>query len=233
MGVNYLSATGDVAHIRDDFAAIAGLGLDTVRVTSGEHASEPLAERTVAAWSRQLAGALKAASDIPTTVGATSDDLTHDKNIRLTSLCAPLTFASIQGSNVALAFAHDRLDRETLPFLAMLAAAFSYKLVLVTGFGNPENPYYTADENAAYCADVLERLHADGRLGAYWWSWTGAESPVARALSKFARQAPDVMRARDMPMISATYYYRTLPESTRTLYAAYLGFIDDRRRDSK
>ena len=29
----------------------------------------------------------------------------------------------------------------------------------------------TEAEMAAYCTDVLERLHADGRLGAYWWCW--------------------------------------------------------------
>lgn len=317
VGVNYLSEPDDAAEIRDDFAEIAGLGLDTVRVfvrwddpdvelarceqlvacaadaglqtlpsltcrdgigniysgalldmqlafattigerlrdhpairawdighaftsvspptrgkvTSGEHASEPLAERTVAAWSKRLADTFKAASALPTTVGTTSDDITHDNNIRLASLCAPLTFASMQGSNIALDFARDRLDRETLPFLAMLTAAFSYKPVLVTGFGNPEYPYFTAEENAAYCSDVLDRLHADGRLGAYWWTWTGADTPVAAALSGFARQEREVVRANDMPMISSTYYYRTLPESTRTLYEAFLGFIAERRR---
>ena len=314
VGVNYLNQTDDMAQVRDDFATIAGLGLDTVRlfarwdasetelqrcervvacaaeaglmtlptltcdsgigniycgplldaqlafaktigerlrghpairawdignafssvsppehgkVTSGEHASEPLAEPTLAAWCRQLAGALKV---VQTTVGATSDDLTHENNVRLASLCAPLTFASMQGSNIALEFARDRLDCETLPFLAMLTAAFSYKRVLVTGFGNPEHPYFTPAENATYCADVLDRLHADGRLGAYWWCWTGADSPVAAALSSFARQARDVVRAVDMPMIASTYYYRTLPESTRTLYGAFLGFVEDRRQ---
>jgi hypothetical protein len=317
VGVNYLTQTDDVAEVRDDFAQIASLGLDTLRlfvrwddpdvelarceklvacaaeaglqtlpsltcgdgigniysgplldaqvafattigerlrahpairawdighaftsvsppargkITSGEHASEPIAERTVAAWSRRLADALKAASARPTTVGTTSDDLTHDNNIRLGSLCAPLAFASMQGSNISLDVARDRLDRETLPFLAMLTAAFSYKPVLVTGFGNPEYPYFTADENAAYCSDVLERLHADGRLGAYWWTWTGADSAVAAALSGFARQAREVVKPNDMPMISSTYYYRTLPESTRTLFEAFLGFVDERRR---
>jgi hypothetical protein len=33
-----------------------------------------------------------------------------------------------------------------------------------------------------------------------------------------------------MPMISSTYYYRTLPASTQTLYDAFLSFIADRRR---
>jgi hypothetical protein len=109
-------------------------------------------------------------------------------------------------------------------------------------------PCRTEDENAAYCGAVLERLHADGRLGAYWWCWAdyaedlrdeppfdrapheraygiirsdGSEKPVAAALSAFARAGRSVMRANDPPTIAADYYYRTLPSSTRTLYDAF------------
>jgi hypothetical protein len=32
-----------------------------------------------------------------------------------------------------------------------------------------------------------------------------------------------------MPMISAEYYYRTLPASTKTLYEAFLGYVAQRR----
>jgi endo-1,4-beta-mannosidase len=97
---------------------------------------------------------------------------------------------------------------------------------------------------------VLERLHADGRLGAYWWCWAdypdelrsqppfdeapherafgivrsdGSEKPVARALAAFAREKREVTTAHDMPLIAGTYYYRTLPTSTKTLYDAFLG----------
>jgi len=199
------------------------------KVTSGEHASEPVAERALAAWCRSLAEAVRASSSLPATVGTTSDDLTHDNNVRLGSLCAPLAFASMQGSNVSLDFARDRTDPEAIPFLALLTAAFSFKPVLMTGFGNPGAPYYTDDENAAYCTAVLERLHADGRLGAYWSGWPGSTSPVTAALANFGRQARTVMKAADMPMISSTYYYRTLPLSTKTLYDAYLGFVAERR----
>jgi len=114
----------------------------------------------------------------------------------------------------------------------------------------------TEAENAAYCTSVLDRLHADGRLGAYYWCWAdydtalhgdppfdrakhetsfgiirsdGTEKPVAAALAAFAREAREVVPARDMPMISATYYYRTLPTSAKTLYDAFLGAIDERR----
>jgi hypothetical protein len=117
-------------------------------------------------------------------------------------------------------------------------------------------PCLTEHENAMYCTNVLERLLADGRLGAYWWCWAdyadelrdeppfdeapherwfgivrsdGSEKPVAAALAAFARQHRVVLPANDMPMISSTYYYRTLPTSTKTLYDAFLGFVSQRR----
>ena len=117
-------------------------------------------------------------------------------------------------------------------------------------------PCLTEHENAAYCTAVLERLHADGRLGAYWWCWAdyadalrdeppfdraphemtygivrsdGTEKPVAHALAAFARERRTVVEPDDMPMISATYYYRTLPKSTKTLYDAFLQFVSERR----
>lgn len=117
-------------------------------------------------------------------------------------------------------------------------------------------PCLTEDENAAYGTEVLERLHADGRLGALWWCWAdygdelrdhppfdqapherscgliradGREKPIAAALASFARQARLVMKAEDMPMISSTYYFRTLPTSAKTLYDAFLQFVRDRR----
>jgi hypothetical protein len=117
-------------------------------------------------------------------------------------------------------------------------------------------PCLTEDENAFYCTNVLDRLYADGRLGAYWWWWTdypqefrahppfddapqacslgivradGSEKPVAAALAAFAAQQRTVVKADDMPMIASAYYYRTLPTSTRTLYEAFLRFVHERR----
>jgi len=117
-------------------------------------------------------------------------------------------------------------------------------------------PCLTERESAAYCTSVLERLHADGRLGAYWSGWSdyaetlgagppfdeaphtrsfgivrsdGSEKPVAAALAAFARQRRTVVAPNDMPMIASAYYYRTLPSSTLTLYDAFLRFVDERR----
>ena len=216
--------------------------------SSGEHGSEPIAEREVAAWSTAIARTLRAAS-IASTAGAFEGDLTSDTNIRFGSLCAPLAFASIQGANERLPFARDRFDPEAIPFLAMLTAAFSFKPVLVSGIASATFPRYREDENAAYATAVLERLHADGRRGAYWWCWSddrstvdtphepldgiirvdGTEKPIATALSTFAREARECTKPADMPMISSTYYYRTLPVSMQTLYDAYLAFIAERR----
>jgi hypothetical protein len=250
-------------------------------VTTGEHGNAPLAEPEIAAWARALATILRGGS-VAATAGTCDHDLTHDTRIRLGSLCAPFAFASMQGSNVDLPFARNRLDPEAIPFLAMITAAFSFKPVLITGVGNPtcppakfspferfampeEPPHWSVspddavfagypclseDENAAYATAVLERLHADGRVGAYWWCWSdyadeavapphdrsygiirtdGSAKPVAAALSAFARQARTIVKPNDMPMISSTYYYRTLPISARTLYDAFLSYVAERR----
>lgn len=258
------------------------------KVSTGEHGSVPASEGEVAQWSRRLTAALRDASAIPVTAGTHAADVLRDRDLRLGSLCAPFAFASMQGETVTSPFARSRLDPEAVPFLAMIAASFSFKPVLVTGFGNPTcppdrfsaferfampneppnltiapddtafatYPCLTEDENASYCTNVLQRLHADGRLGAYWWCWAdyaedvraqppfdrapheasygivrsdGTEKPVAAALRAFALTRPAVVRANDMPMISSTYYYRTLPTSTTTLYEAFLGFVAERR----
>jgi len=254
---------------------------------TGGHETEPVAEREVAEWGRRLTSALAHRVKLPVTAGTFIGDVTEDRNLRLGTLCAPFAFASMQGSSLYAAFARNRLDPEVVPFLAMIAAAFSFKPVLVTGVGNPtcpplklsiferfplpnetqqyvspDDPLFatypclTEEENAVYCTSVLERLHADGRLGAYWWCWAdfadelsdqppfdrapyqrsfgiirsdGTEKPVAAALRAFAREQREVVAAEDMPMISSAYYYRTLPKSSQTLYEAYLGFIEERR----
>ncbi len=234
------------------------------RASSGDHTRSLVSEARTAEWSRRVTAALRESSSIGTTAGTCAADLTADRGIRLRSLCAPFAFASMQGLGPQLTFARDRLDADAVPFLAMLAAMFSQQAVMVTGFGavtcRPDTfsvdfPCLSEDETARWCAAVLERLHRDGRLGAYWWCWAdatpllresapfatapeqgafglirgdGTEKPVAAALAAFARQQRDVLAARDMPAISADYYYRTLPRSTVTLYQAYVAFAGER-----
>jgi len=242
---------------------------------------DPASEYIAADWSRRLTRALRDASALPVTAGTHGEDLTRDRKLRFAQLCEPFAYATMHGYSVYSGFARNRLDPEVVPFLARLAAAFSYKAVLFSEFGNPtcppgklspyervalpdeppnptispEDPLFATyaclreDENATYATNVLERLHADGRLGAYWWCWAdydealrdeppfdraphemrfgivrsdGSEKPVAAALAAFARQKRDVVSLEERPLISDTYYYRTLPTSTRTLYDSFL-----------
>ncbi|MDB5028961.1 MAG: putative Beta-galactosidase [Candidatus Eremiobacteraeota bacterium] len=127
---------------------------------------------------------------------------------------------------------------------------------------SPNDPIYasyaclTEYEMAEYCGEVLDRLHADGRLGGYWWCWAdyadelrneapfdraphelsfgivrsdGSEKPVAVALAAFARERRTVLQPHDIPVIADTYYYRTLPDSTKTLFGAFLRSVEERR----
>ncbi len=249
---------------------------------------EPSDPYVAATWSRTLTKALRETSRQPVVAGTHGEDLTRDRNLRFATFCEPHAFATMHGYSVYSDFSRDRLDPEVVPFLASLAAAFSFKDVLFTEFGNPTcppgklspfervalpdeppNPTVSPDdpifatyaclresENAAYCTAVLDRLHADGRLGAYWWCWAdyderlrgeppfdraphemtfgiirsdGTEKPVAAALTAFAAERRVVLPAQDRPTVSDTYYYRTLPTSTKTLYEAFLHTVDDRR----
>ncbi len=122
----------------------------------------------------------------------------------------------------------------------------------------PDDPvratYACLDERemAVYATTVLERLHADGRLGAYWWCWAdyaeelrdtppfdraphemsfgivrsdGSEKPVAQALAAFANDGRTVVAAHD-PAIFEPAYYADLPRST---HEAYRHFLQEQR----
>jgi len=116
---------------------------------------------------------------------------------------------------------------------------------------DPERATYAClneAEMAAYATAVLDRLHADGRLGAYWWCWAdyadelretppfdraphemsfgivradGSEKPVAAALAAFAREARAVVAPRD-PQIFEPAYYADLPQTTHEAYGRFL-----------
>jgi endo-1,4-beta-mannosidase len=244
---------------------------------------EPANEGEAAEWSRRLCAALEESSAIPVTAGTHGEDLTYDRRLRLSSLCAPYAFATMHGYSVYSAFARGRLDAEVVPFLAALAASFARKPLLFSEFGNPtcppgslspsdrvplpgepvapvphdgqpRAPYacLTETEMAGYCADVLERLHADGRLGGYWWCWAdydpelageppfdraphersfgivrddGSAKPVAAALQRFAAERRSVIEPHDDALDEAAYYH-DLPDSTATAYAR---FVEERR----
>jgi endo-1,4-beta-mannosidase len=106
------------------------------------------------------------------------------------------------------------------------------------------------EEMAVYGRAVLEQLHADGRLGAYWWCWAdyvpelakqppfdraphelrfgvvrsdGSLKPVAEVLRAFARERRTVVEPNDPAMFEPAYY-ADLPRSTRDAYARFLEF---------
>jgi len=126
----------------------------------------------------------------------------------------------------------------------------------------PDDPVYapfgcvTEDEMAAHCLSVLDRLHADGSLGAYWWAWAdyadelahdppfdsepfersfgiirsdGTDKPVAAALSAFARERRTVNEPVAIQFPPEDEYYRSLPSSTARAYDAFLRSIEERR----
>src|SRR6185312_4179358 len=93
-----------------------------------------------AEWSKRLSDELLATSGISVTCGTHGEDLTEDRNIRLSSLCSEFAFATMHGYPVYSAFARDRLDREVVPFLAALAGSFSRRPLLFSECGNPTCP---------------------------------------------------------------------------------------------
>jgi endo-1,4-beta-mannosidase len=212
-------------------------------------------------WSKRLTHELERASGHRVTGGLHGEDVTLDRALRPSTISEPWPFATMHGYSVYSEFARDRTDPCVVPFLAQLTASLSGKPVLFSEFGNPTCPPPEAgvrsqfacldeQEMARYAAAVLDRLHADGRLGAYWWCWADyAEElantppfdqaphelrfgilrsdstikPVGDVLAAFAREARDVVEATDQAMFEPAYY-ADLPRSTLDAYARYLEF---------
>ncbi len=153
---------------------------------------EPASAHDASRWSATLAADLAETSGAAVTAGTHGEDLTFDRKLRLSSLAAPLTFATMHGYSVYSAFARDRLDPNAVPFLYDLARAFSRRPVFFSEFGNPAlppgaDPHATGlpfaslndDEMAAYARGVITRLQARGATGAMWWCWTDYDERLA------------------------------------------------------
>jgi len=225
---------------------------------------EPASVADAREWSKALTDDLQSISGHSVTGGIHGEDLTLDRRIRPSSIAEPWAFATMHGYSVYSEFARDRTDVDVVPFLAALTASLSGKPVLFSEFGNPTCPpgapggepgpsaFACLDEAemATYARGVLERLHAGGRLGAYWWCWAdyhddlrstppfdrapheltfgivrsdGSTKPVATALSVFAREARSVVEPHD-PTIFEPAYYAGLPHTTHDAYAQFLEF---------
>ena len=250
-------------HVREAGAALRGhpsvLAWDLGNEFSNVH--EPASVALAREWSKRLTDDLQSTSGHPVTGGIHGEDLTFNRNIRPSSIAEPWAFATMHGYSVYSDFARSRTDPDVVPFLAALTASLSGKPVLFSEFGNPTCPpagqipgseFACLDESemATYARAVLERLHAQGRLGAYWWCWAdyhddlratppfdrapheltfgivrsdGTTKPVATALSVFAREARSVVEPHD-PTIFEPAYYAGLPNTTYDAYARFLEF---------
>lgn len=100
----------------------------------------PAKEPDAAEWAKRLTDDLQTSSGKEVTAGMHGEDLTQDRRLRPSSLCAPFGFATMHGYPVYSEFARDRLDTEVVPFLAALTQAFAHRPVLFSELGNPTCP---------------------------------------------------------------------------------------------
>ncbi|HEV2262269.1 MAG TPA: beta-galactosidase [Candidatus Rubrimentiphilum sp.] len=209
-------------------------------------------------WCAALTHDLLETSDAGVTAGNHSEDLTQDRNFRFSSFCAPLVCAVMHGYSVYADFARDRTDPCVVPFLSQVAQSLAGKPVLFTEFGNPAcAPEIAADstfaclneiELADYGANVLERLHLSGALGAFWWCWAdyaaalrdyapfdraphelsfglirtdGSEKPAASILRRFATENRTV-RPTPAPIVRESDWFPALPGGLNGAYRQYV-----------
>jgi endo-1,4-beta-mannosidase len=219
---------------------------------------QPADPNDAAEWSLRLTEALLEVSGAGVSAGMHGEDLDQDRHLRPSTIARPWSFATMHGYSVYSAFARDRLDANVVPFLCQLQQAFSAKRVLFTEFGDPECPpganrvdgFECLDEIelAEYANGAIDRLHARGALGAFWWCWAdydpalatlppfdraphelrfgvvrsdGSLKPVAEKLAKFAREARAAADAPPPPIAVEAEHYAGLPESIGAEYRAY------------
>ncbi len=219
---------------------------------------EPATPQDAAEWSARLTEALLEASGVGATAGMHGEDFDKDRRLRPSSIARPWPFATMHGYSVYSAFARDRLDPNVVPFLCQLQQSFSGKRVLFTELGNPECPpgrnrvdgFACLDEAelAQYARAVIDRLHARGALGAFWWCWADYDpalatlppfdlaphelrfgvvrsdasfKPVAQTLSQLARERRAVIDPAPEPIADESEHYEGLPQSIAREYEAY------------
>lgn len=101
---------------------------------------EPDSPQQAAAWSATLAADLLETSGIGVTAGTHGEDITRDRRIRPSSLCAPFACATMHGYPVYSAFARSRMDPCAVPFLCQIMQSCAHLPVFFSEFGNPGCP---------------------------------------------------------------------------------------------
>jgi endo-1,4-beta-mannosidase len=219
---------------------------------------EPASPQDAAEWSLRLSETLLEVSGVPASAGMHGEDFDKDRRLRPSSIARPWPFATMHGYSVYSAFARDRLDTNVVPFLCQLQQSFSGKRVLFTELGNPECPpgrdrvdgFACLDESelAHYGRGAIDRLHARGALGAFWWCWAdyapdlatlppfdlarhelrfgvirsdGTLKPIAQTLAEIAREGRTTVEALPPPIADETQHYAGLPQSIVDEYRAY------------
>jgi len=219
---------------------------------------EPSRPQDAAEWSLRLSESLLEASGGSVTGGMHGEDLERDRNLRPSSIALPWAFPTMHGYSVYSAFARNRLDTNVVPFLCQLQASFSGNAVLFSELGNPECPPESSRVNGFACLDetemavygrgAIDRLHARGALGAFWWCWAdydptlahlppfdraphelrfgivrsdGTAKPVAQTLSQLAAEARDVVVPSPAPIADEREHYAGLPRSIEREYRRY------------
>jgi endo-1,4-beta-mannosidase len=223
----------------------------------------PATARDAAEWSARLTESLQAASGAGVSAGMHGEDFDKDRILRPSSIARPWPFATMHGYSVYSAFARDRLDTNVVPFLCQLQQSFSGKRVLFSELGNPECPpgaslvdgFACLDEGelARYAHGTIDRLHARGALGAFWWCWAdydaalatlppfdraphelrfgvvrsdGTAKPVASTLAQIAAERRSVIETLPAPIAVEAEHYAGLPDSIAREYGEYCGAHD-------
>ena len=218
---------------------------------------EPKRPGDAASWSALLTETLREASGFGCTGGLHGEDFERDRGIRPSSIAKPWTIGTMHGYSVYSAWSRGKLDANVVPFLLQLQASFTGKPTLFSEFGNPTCPQghssigtmacLNEEEMCAYARAVLDRLHARGALGAFWWCWAdydpalsilppfddapheltfgivrgdGSEKPIAQTLAQFARENRTVVPAPP-PIAEEGAYYDSLPQGISELYRDY------------
>jgi endo-1,4-beta-mannosidase len=216
----------------------------------------PSSKQAANEWCARLSADLIETSDAGVTAGNHSEDLTQDRNFRFDEFNKSLVCAVMHGYTVYTDFARSRTDPNVVPFLCQVTQSLAQKPVLFNEFGNPTCPRdgravpfacLNEDEMARYASGVLDRLHARGALGGFWWCWAdyadalrttppfdnapheltfgvirsdGTEKPVATALREFAGENRHAI-APPPPIVRGGDWFGALPGGVKAAYAAY------------